>query len=266
VEKLNSKGVFSVMAAAVLTVVGTAEAQTYKIGDIHPDGGIVVEVDQTGTQGFVVEENDRKGSFSAPAKAPLEAQEMGWGVPYFKNIELVYRNLHKQGIGNFQEAFYQTQDPISGYFAGLQFLDGRLFNDLRARMLGPSSCRAFIRLVRDFPTLKEKVVVGGATWEGDWSWADDDSHGPNHSKLTIKSETEFVYTYADAVYNLQGKIGYISGFPKATLEVHLDLPDGNHLRFEWKSENEVEGQFWPKGQKEGNTPGTVAKMKRVASK
>lgn len=114
--------------------------------------------------------------------------------------------------------------------------------------------------------LKSKVVASGATWEGDWSWANDDSLEKNHSKLTIKSGTEFVYVYGPSSHTLQGKIGHVGGDLKAPLGVDLDLPNGDHLRFEWKSENEVEGQFWVKGQKEGKAPVTTSKMIRVASK
>ncbi len=257
-------GMFSVMAVAVLTAVSTVQAQTYKIGDIHPEGGIVVTVDPSGTKGIVVDEKD--SGIYTPPEAIDAAREKGWSVPYIKDLRLVYQNLHKQGQGNFQEALYQAVDASSAqYRRGIHFNDGTEETGIA------QNNKTLVRFVRDFkPGLKEKIVASGATWEGDWSWADDDSHGPNHSKLTVKGETEFVYTYAGTVYNLQGKIGYAGGDPKAPLCVNLDLPDGNHLRFEWKSENELEGQFWQKGQKEGTqeykTPETIAKMKRVVSK
>lgn len=115
------------------------------------------------------------------------------------------------------------------------------------------------------PGLKEKIVASKATWEGNWSWAADDNLPENHSKLTVNSGTEFVFKYENQTHNLKGEIGYADGNPTAPLSVDLDLPDGNHLRFEWKSENEVEGKFWHKGQK-NNPPATTSKMKRVGSK
>ena len=124
------------------------------------------------------------------------------------------------------------------------------------------------------PTLKDQVVeqvaAGSDTWEGNWSWAADDNQPANHSKLIMKSETEFVYTYAGQTHNIKGRIGHAGGDPAAPLCVNLDLPNGDHLRFEWKSTEEVEAHFWRKGKKAGeqknNTPETIAKMKRAASK
>ncbi|MCW1883194.1 hypothetical protein OKA04_00535 [Luteolibacter flavescens] len=255
---------FSAMAAAVLTAVGTLEAQTYKIGDIHPDGGIVFTVDESGTKGKVVEEKD-SGTYD-PAEVGAIAREKGWGVPYMKDLTLVYQNLHKQDKGNFQQALYQAVDASSA-----QYRKGIHFNNGKEETGIAQNNKTLVRFVRDFkPGLREKIVASGATWEGDWSWANDDSHGKNHSKLTIKSETDFVYVYMDQRHELKGKIGYAGGNPQAPLCVNLDLPNGDHLRFEWKSENELEGHFWQKGQKDGqqqnNTPETTAKMTRVASK
>jgi hypothetical protein len=124
------------------------------------------------------------------------------------------------------------------------------------------------------PSLKERVVelaaLGGKTWEGSWSWTFDDNLPQNHSKLTMKSETEFTYTYANQFHKLKGTIGHSGGDPKAPLCVNLDLPNGDHLRFEWKSEEELIGQFWRKGTKQGlttyNEPQTTAQMKLVKEK
>lgn len=119
--------------------------------------------------------------------------------------------------------------------------------------------------------LKDQVTAsaaaGKATWAGSWSWAADDTQREDHSKLIMKSETDFVYTYAGQSYNLKGKIGHSGGVPTAPLCVNLDLPNGDHLRFEWKSPDEVEGHFWKKGKKAGitknNPPETTAELMRV---
>ena len=124
------------------------------------------------------------------------------------------------------------------------------------------------------PSLKdqvvEKVAAGQDTWEGSWDWAADDNQPANHSKLIMKSQKEFVYVYADQTYTLKGEIGHSGGNPKAPLCVNLDLPNGDHLRFEWKTTEDVEAQFWKKGTKAGiernNKPQTTAKMKRAAAK
>jgi hypothetical protein len=117
--------------------------------------------------------------------------------------------------------------------------------------------------------LKAKVIASGATWEGNWSWANDDSLPANHSKLIIKSETEFVYMYDRQNHTLHGKIGYAGGNPNAPLSVDLSLPNGDQLCFVWKSIDEVEGQFWHSGQRDpqgNNKPRTTSKLIRADSK
>ena len=252
---------FVFMASSLLS---TAKAQTYKVGDIHPDGGIIAIVDAVGTSGVVVDEKDSGPYTPAEAVAAARAKGAGWGVPYLKDLRLVYQNLHKQGLGGFQPALYQTVDDSSGqYRRGLHFNDGKEETGIA------QNNKTLVRFVRGFkPGLREQVLAENATYEGDWSWDKDDAHGKTHSKLTVKSANDFVYVYAGQTHNLKGNIGYARGVPGAPLCVNLDLPHGDHLRFEWKSAEELEGHFWAKGKKAGvtknNTPETVAIMKRSA--
>lgn len=250
--------VTSVLVASLAPALN-AQVKTYKIGDIHADGGIVVKVDESGTKGFVVEEQD-SGTYTPP-EAAAAANQKGWGVPYIGELRQVYENLHKQGKGNFQQALYQAVDASSP-----QYRKGIHFNDGKEETGIAQNNKTLVRFVRNFkPGLRETIVASGGTWEGDWSWASDDTYPKNHSKITIQNETDFVYVYMDQKHNLKGKIGYVGGNPKAPLQVDLDLPDGNHLRFEWKSENEVEAKFWQKGQKD-NDPETTSKMTLAATK
>lgn len=116
------------------------------------------------------------------------------------------------------------------------------------------------------PLTIEQIVNSGGTWEGHWAWAHDDRYGPVHAKLTIKSETKFVYQYAGTVWELTGKMGQAGGKAGNPIVVNLTLPDGNDLRFVWLSLMEVDGEFWTKGKKAGvtqnNPPETTAKLMR----
>ena len=122
----SSSSASSSPAPAAAAVMATAKAQTYKIGDKHPDGGIVAFVDAAGTSGLIVDEKD-SGTFTPPeAIAASKAKGPGWGVPYLKDLRLVYQNLHKQGKGNFKPALYQAVDASSAqYRRGLHFNDGK---------------------------------------------------------------------------------------------------------------------------------------------
>ena len=122
----SSSSASSSPAPAAAAVMATAKAQTYKIGDKHPDGGIVAIVDAAGTSGLIVDEKD-SGTYTPPeAIAASKAKGPGWGVPYLKDLRLVYQNLHKQGKGNFKPALYQAVDASSAqYRRGLHFNDGK---------------------------------------------------------------------------------------------------------------------------------------------
>jgi len=116
------------------------------------------------------------------------------------------------------------------------------------------------------PLTIEQLAKSGGTWEGCWDWAHDDKSGPTHSKLTVKSATEFVYTYMGNTWTLTGNLGFAGGKPGNPIAVNLTLPDGNDLRFVWNSLDEVDGQFWNKGKKAGvsqnNPPQTSGKFLR----
>ncbi|MCB1099598.1 MAG: protein kinase [Verrucomicrobiae bacterium] len=97
--------------------------------------------------------------------------------------------------------------------------------------------------------LAAQAAAGDAIWEGDWTGSRDDGQPADHVTLTMESETDFVYTRAGQTFNLRGRMSYAGGDRKRMPAVNLDLPDGDHLRFEWKSAEEVEVQFWLKGTK-----------------
>jgi hypothetical protein len=264
--KINRKNMsrifgFVLLSSAMMT---TAAAQPYKVGDKHPDGGIVAIVNPDGKSGVVIDEKD--GTYTPPeAIAAGRAKGPGWVTPSIKDLRTIYQNRN-EAKGNFQPAVYLAGDASSAqYRRGMDFKTGTEVTNI-----GQGDKR-LVRFVRGFkPGLREAITSSRTTYEGDWSWADDDTHAKNHSKLVVKSATEYDYVYKGKTYNLTGKMSYSGGDPNAPLALNLDLPDGNHLRFQWNSADAVEGHFWKKGMKAGltknNTPETIANMKRVPSK
>ena len=110
---------------ASLVLPFAVHAQTYKVGDRFPGGGIVVEVDGSGKKGMLVDEVD-SGPYTPPeAISAAKAKGAGWAVPYLKHLKVVYANVHKAGNGNFKPALYQSVDASSPqYRRGLNFADG----------------------------------------------------------------------------------------------------------------------------------------------
>lgn len=99
----------------LLFTAGFSQAQTYKIGDTHPCGGIVFSVNDAGTAGFIVSPNDvGKFTFAECNQKVAAALGEGWGMPSKNQLNEIYLNLHKRGIGNFKNEMYRTGTP-SGY-------------------------------------------------------------------------------------------------------------------------------------------------------
>jgi len=124
------------------------QAQTYKIGDTHPCGGIVFTVDASGQKGFVAYTEDLgKYNFADAGKVITEKLGAGWTMPNKDQLNQMYVNLHKAGLGNFKPETYRTGQE-SGYpmypwaqnFAnGKQEGNGR-FNLTRIRAIKAFPC------------------------------------------------------------------------------------------------------------------------------
>lgn len=104
----------------------SALAQTYKVGDRFPGGGIVVEVDGSGKKGVLIDEAD-SGPYTPPeAIDAAKAKGGGWAMPPLKHVRAAYTNLHKAAIGNFKPALYQSLDASSAHYRkGIDFADGK---------------------------------------------------------------------------------------------------------------------------------------------
>ncbi|MCB1099597.1 MAG: VWD domain-containing protein [Verrucomicrobiae bacterium] len=118
--------------------------------------------------------------------------------------------------------------------------------DKQKFVAGDAATQAVLAAAPAGPSLKDQVVneaaAGHSTWEGSWA--------PSaKASLVMKSDSEFTVQIGNDTYDLKGKMGHAGGDPKRPLAVNLDLPNGDHLRFEWKSTDEIVGQFWLKGTK-----------------
>ncbi len=103
-----------VLVAVVMIFSINVQAQTYKIGDMHPCGGIVFTVDATGQKGFVANPADLgKYNFADAGKAITEKLGAGWMMPNKDQLNLMYVNLHKKGLGNFKPEKYRSGQASS---------------------------------------------------------------------------------------------------------------------------------------------------------
>ncbi len=108
-------------AAFVLPLAG--QAQTYKIGDRFPGGGLVIEVDAAGKKGTLIDEAD-SGPYT-PSEAIAAGKAKGASLPNFTQLKLAYTYLHKSGKGSFKPALYQSANASSAHYRiGLDFATG----------------------------------------------------------------------------------------------------------------------------------------------
>lgn len=112
-----------------------------------------------------------------------------------------------------------------------------------------------------------EIASGGGKWMGEWESATVKERSNMDTIIRVNSATEFtVADIGDGEYQLKGKLAAPAG-DGGPLLVNLDYPNGDHLRFVWRSVDVVEGQFWPKGKKAGTTshnkPHATVLLKRV---
>jgi len=92
----------------------TTGSGKYKVGDQHPCGGTVVSVDDSGKKGFIAAEKDLGKYNIADGINASKALGEGWTLPNKVQLNQMYVNLYKKGLGNFQNAMYRTGQE-SGY-------------------------------------------------------------------------------------------------------------------------------------------------------
>lgn len=98
-----------------------------KVGDPHPEGGIVFSVDENGTRGFVVETEDRSGLSFEEAHALAKSVGHGWGLPALADLKIIQEILGSAENLNFKkDAFYlSSQKSTNAYVMGLDVSNGK---------------------------------------------------------------------------------------------------------------------------------------------
>ena len=111
------------------------------------------------------------------------------------------------------------------------------------------------------PSVAAIASSAPATFEGIYD-NQMSEHSGAPASLTVNSATDFVYRYRNFEWAFNGKIGNSGGHPNGARAMNWQLPDGNHLRFEWVDPNTVRADFWLKDAKAGKStnkpPGTTA--------
>jgi hypothetical protein len=174
------KNTFLILVAIVFASGAFAQNKTYKVGDVVPElGGIVVYIDLTGKHGIVCPDVDQ-GSFdwgcrekelgvtsdgvfagkqntkdilnkcseaNTAAKICNDLVLYGfddWYLPSLYELNLMYKNLYKKGIGNFDNTWYWSSTENSSSYAWLHsFIDGGQYNSNKNN-------KKRVRAVRDF--------------------------------------------------------------------------------------------------------------------
>lgn len=161
---------------------------TYKVGDVVPElGGIVFYVDSSGKHGLVAAEMDQgafpwgcidevltgasgEGIFQGEKNtrdAVTGCQEEGtsprisanlalngfedWYLPSKDELNLMYLNLHKKGLGNFKSAWYHssTQNEQKSYYSANAVWHQK-FDEEGTQLTAGKKIPAQVRVVRSF--------------------------------------------------------------------------------------------------------------------
>lgn len=91
-------------------ILGPKEPARHKIGDSHA-GGIVFHLTEEGNHGLVASVEDQSQSADWSVAIELCSKFRGgdfddWYLPSKKELNLMYRRLHKERIGGFSQHFY----------------------------------------------------------------------------------------------------------------------------------------------------------------
>lgn len=89
----------------------------YKIGDKHPDGGIVFEVNKDGKHGRMIQVITSEKFSHDEAKAKVTSLGTGWELPDWQFLQKIYRNVHKKQIVTFPDTYYWSSWRPSKEFA-----------------------------------------------------------------------------------------------------------------------------------------------------
>ncbi len=99
--------------------------KTYKLGDMHPDGGIVIKVNKEGTQGTIMWLDDSQTFSHDEAQKKVAELGQGWELPAWQVLQEMWRNLHNTGKVKFTGTYYWSSWRPSVEFAKyVRFGDG----------------------------------------------------------------------------------------------------------------------------------------------
>ena len=90
---------------------------TYKIGDMHPDGGIVFRVTNGGKNGTIIKVIDTETFSHDEAKAKVAAMGNGWELPGWEFLQQIYRDVYQKNIVQFDGSQYWSSWRPSNEFA-----------------------------------------------------------------------------------------------------------------------------------------------------
>ena len=146
------------ISLAFLVSLG-AYSQSLKIGD-KTHGGIVAYIDETGKYGLVCSLQNLGVMELEDAKNKCSELKIGgkddWYLPSKYELNILYQNLHKKGIGGFTADYYWSSTEYDGVNTWSQnFNNGRLYDGSKANLF----CVRAVRALTVFGF--SEVLVGG---------------------------------------------------------------------------------------------------------
>lgn len=148
-----------VALTASLALASACAAQTYKIGDSHPLGGIVASVDQSGTKGMAVDTKDAGMFNKEQALAASKERGGGWELPSIAALREVHKNLGSNAALNFKkDGPYLSRDMSSAgsYMWGINLVTGKEETGLHY-----SNKKHLVRFMRRFTPADPAPMTAG---------------------------------------------------------------------------------------------------------
>jgi hypothetical protein len=140
--KIMKINLFSLLILAFIVIISTS----CNNGNSKKQGGIVVSENEFG--GIVVSEQDLGILNWYEAMNLSKSLSINgyydWRIPTLQELDLVYKNLHKKGIGHFCEGDYWSSSEVDSIYAyGLGFSDGSSVGGIKKN-------KRHVRVVRTF--------------------------------------------------------------------------------------------------------------------
>jgi len=134
-----------------ISVLGCKKEPVAEIGDIYA-GGMVVALYDSGQKGLVCSLTDIGPSGQNDAIDACYASNEGgyddWFLPNEDQLDLMYKNLHKKGLGNFKDSIYWNSVYLESIVNGRGMQD--FSNGDQNTIWGNSSAERLARPIRFF--------------------------------------------------------------------------------------------------------------------